>query len=65
MAERVNQLSGEQAVNAAHIHERGYRDWKAKGLSAREPYYLFTWQLEAWRKGYQKAKREDRVSHTT
>ncbi len=49
---------GDQCVAAAHAHERGFRDYQQKGLTARNPYDPTYQQFshERWRDGFEKAK---------
>lgn len=52
--------SGEQAVAAAHAHERGYRDYMERGLTARNPYDPTYQQFsyERWAEGFEKARNQ-------
>lgn len=52
--------TGDQAVAAAHAHERGYRDYQQKGLTARNPYDPVTTQFsyQRWQEGFNKARGE-------
>jgi hypothetical protein len=55
-------LTGEQAVAGAHAHERGYRDYMSKGLTARNPFDAVRNQREheRWAEGFTKAEKKHR-----
>ena len=52
--------TGDQAVVAAHAHDRGYRDYQQRGLTARNPYNPTTQQFshQRWAEGFEKARRQ-------